>query len=92
MDWNCAFTEERLSDYLDGKLSPAEAAALSAHSAGCTRWRWLGSRLILWQEFWTLHWDRAHRKQAGRDGSIGFRCCGSRDSQWDWRRWRRCWW
>jgi Putative zinc-finger len=35
MDWNCAFTEERLSDYLDGKLSPAEAAAFSAHSAGC---------------------------------------------------------
>src|SRR6202046_797255 len=35
MDWNCTFTEERLSDYLDGKLSPAEAAAFSAHMAGC---------------------------------------------------------
>jgi hypothetical protein len=35
MDWNCAFTEERLSDYLDGKLSPAETAAFSAHTAGC---------------------------------------------------------
>jgi anti-sigma factor RsiW len=35
MDWNCTFTEERLSDYLDGKLSPAEAAAFSAHTARC---------------------------------------------------------
>ena len=35
MDWNCTSTEERLSDYLDGKLSPAEAEAFSAHAAGC---------------------------------------------------------
>jgi anti-sigma factor RsiW len=35
MDWNCTFTEERLSDYLDGKLSPAEATAFSAHTAEC---------------------------------------------------------
>jgi anti-sigma factor RsiW len=35
MDWNCVLTEERLSDYLDGLLSPAEAAAFSAHAAGC---------------------------------------------------------
>src|SRR5580704_13440314 len=34
-DWNCARTEERLSDYLDGTLSPAEAAAFSAHAGGC---------------------------------------------------------
>jgi anti-sigma factor RsiW len=34
-DWNCARTEERLSDYLDGILSPAEAAAFSAHAGGC---------------------------------------------------------
>ncbi len=34
-DWNCARTEERLSDYLDEILSPAEAAEFSAHSSGC---------------------------------------------------------
>jgi anti-sigma factor RsiW len=34
-DWNCARTEERLSDYLDGILSPADAAAFSAHAGGC---------------------------------------------------------
>jgi Putative zinc-finger len=34
-DWNCARTEERLSEYLDGILSPAEAAAFSAHSSSC---------------------------------------------------------
>jgi hypothetical protein len=37
MDWNCTLTEERLSNYLDGKLSPAEAAAFSAHTAGCAK-------------------------------------------------------
>ena len=35
MDWNCTLTEERLSDYLEGKLSPVEAAAFSAHMASC---------------------------------------------------------
>jgi anti-sigma factor RsiW len=34
-DWNCARTEEKLSDYLDGILSPAEAAEFSAHSSTC---------------------------------------------------------
>jgi len=35
MDWNCAFTEERLSDVLDGALAPAEQAAFSAHATQC---------------------------------------------------------
>ena len=35
MNWNCTLTEERLSDFLDGALAPEEAAAFSAHSAGC---------------------------------------------------------
>ena len=35
MDWNCTFTEERLSDSLEGALSPEEAATFSAHAAGC---------------------------------------------------------
>jgi anti-sigma factor RsiW len=37
MDWNCTFTEERLSDYLEGKLLPAEAAAISDHTADCAK-------------------------------------------------------
>lgn len=36
MNWNCATTEERLSDYLDRQLSPEEAAAFSAHRASCS--------------------------------------------------------
>jgi hypothetical protein len=35
MNWNCTTTEERLTDYLDGVLTPEEAAAFSAHTAGC---------------------------------------------------------
>jgi len=35
MNWNCTTTEERLTDYLDGALAPEEAAAFSAHTAGC---------------------------------------------------------
>jgi len=37
MDWNCTFTEERLSDYLDGQMTPEESAAFSAHAAGCAQ-------------------------------------------------------
>ena len=35
MSWNCALTEERLSDSLEGLLSREDLAALSAHTAGC---------------------------------------------------------
>ena len=35
MDWNCVLTEERLSDYLDGLLSPAEAEVFSGHVSSC---------------------------------------------------------
>ncbi|HSY58190.1 MAG TPA: anti-sigma factor [Terriglobales bacterium] len=35
MDWNCKNSEERLSEYLDGKLAPAEASAFAMHAAGC---------------------------------------------------------
>jgi anti-sigma factor RsiW len=34
-DWNCARTEESLSDYLDGILSSAAAAEFSAHASSC---------------------------------------------------------
>jgi len=40
MDWNCTQSEERLSDHLDGQLSPVESAAFLAHvsqCADCTR-------------------------------------------------------
>jgi hypothetical protein len=35
MNWNCTRTEERLSDLLEGLLATDEAAAFSAHAAGC---------------------------------------------------------
>ncbi|MGC1383252.1 MAG: anti-sigma factor [Candidatus Acidiferrales bacterium] len=35
MNWNCTNTEERLSDYLDGLLTPAETDAFKAHAASC---------------------------------------------------------
>lgn len=35
MNWNCTNTEERLSDYIDGLLTSAEAEAFKAHAATC---------------------------------------------------------
>jgi anti-sigma factor RsiW len=35
MNWNCAQTEEQLSDYIDGQLSAIEKAAFQSHLATC---------------------------------------------------------
>jgi Putative zinc-finger len=35
MTWTCTNSEERLSDYLDGKLSAEESASYVAHAARC---------------------------------------------------------
>jgi anti-sigma factor RsiW len=35
MDWNCAQTEERLSDFLDGTLEPQEHEAFAEHASKC---------------------------------------------------------
>ena len=35
MSWNCKISEERLSEYLDGMLSPSDAATFAAHAGGC---------------------------------------------------------
>ncbi len=37
MTWTCEQTEARLSDYLDGVLTPAELAEFEAHVPGCER-------------------------------------------------------
>jgi anti-sigma factor RsiW len=37
MTWTCEQTEARLSDYLDGLLTPAELAEFKAHMPGCER-------------------------------------------------------
>jgi anti-sigma factor RsiW len=37
MSWTCELTEARLSDYLDGVLTPAELAEFSEHVPGCVR-------------------------------------------------------
>jgi len=36
MNWNCAQTEERLTDYIDGQLSAIEKAAFQSHLATCS--------------------------------------------------------
>lgn len=50
MNWNCAQTEARLSDYLDGTLTTAEQQAADAHVAACARCaEWLDARrAVLW--------------------------------------------
>ena len=37
MSWNCEQTEARLSDYLDGVLTPAEMTDFTAHVPSCAR-------------------------------------------------------
>lgn len=37
MNWNCAFTEERLSEYLEGSLAAEEREACAAHAAMCAK-------------------------------------------------------
>ena len=37
MTWTCEQTEARLSDYLDGVLTPVEIAAFQEHAPGCER-------------------------------------------------------
>ncbi|MDE3110244.1 MAG: zf-HC2 domain-containing protein, partial [Acidobacteriota bacterium] len=37
MNWNCAFTEERLSDYLEGALAAEEREACAAHLGQCAK-------------------------------------------------------
>jgi len=37
MNWTCELTEERLSDYLDRLLQPAEQTAFDHHVNGCAR-------------------------------------------------------
>jgi hypothetical protein len=35
MDWNCALTEDRLSDFLEGALASEEREACAAHASNC---------------------------------------------------------
>jgi Putative zinc-finger len=39
MSWTCDQTEARISDYLDGAMSNAQEAALTAHVSGCAHCR-----------------------------------------------------
>jgi hypothetical protein len=50
MTWDCAQLDERLSDYLDSRLPPAELAAADAHARGCARCaEWFNARrAALW--------------------------------------------
>lgn len=45
MDWNCALTEDRLNDILDGTLAADQMAAFAGHAASCERCRALIARV-----------------------------------------------
>ena len=45
MEWNCTTTEERLTDFLDGALTPEEHAAFSAHTTACANCATLTARV-----------------------------------------------
>jgi hypothetical protein len=48
MNWDCKISEERLSEYLDGKLAPADASAFTSHAAGCADCSQLVARVGGW--------------------------------------------
>jgi len=50
MTWDCTQLEERLTEYLDSRLAPAELTAADAHARGCARCaEWFDARrAALW--------------------------------------------
>jgi anti-sigma factor RsiW len=85
MDWNCTLTEERLSDFLDGQLVPAEMAAFSAHSKTCATCAGLVAQVDgLVSEMRGLE---LVEEPAGLSRKILDATLGPRASQEGWRRW-----
>lgn len=85
MNWTCAIAEERLTDYLDGVLTPEEAAAFSAHTAGCASCaRMLAevSHLVSQMELVEQLEPPAHLTAKILDSTLGPRAEAS-----DWRGW-----
>src|SRR5271155_291055 len=49
MIWTCLNSEERLAEYLEGQLPPAESAQMEAHFAECAACRALAAQ-VRWLE------------------------------------------
>jgi Putative zinc-finger len=85
MNWNCTTTEERLTDYLDGVLTPEETAAFSAHTAECAACAGLVSQvsnLVSQMQQVELLDPPVHLTARILDATLGPRTQGL-----DWRRW-----
>lgn len=85
MIWNCTATEERLTDFLDGALTPEESAAFSAHTAGCAACAKMVSQVSAlvnrMQQIEPLE-APAHLTAKILDGTLG-----PRTQLPDWRKW-----
>jgi Putative zinc-finger len=85
MDWNCTFTEERLSDYLEGQLGATDSAALLAHTKTCTNCGQLVARVSgLVNE---MHRMELLEEPAELHAKIMDATLGPRPSKEGWRRW-----
>jgi anti-sigma factor RsiW len=86
MDWNCKISDERLSEYLDGKLPAADASAFATHTAGCADCAQLVARVgrLVGQMHELAEIEEPPQLiQNILDATIGpCRCCGSRGLQW----------
>jgi anti-sigma factor RsiW len=85
MDWNCTLTEERLSDFLEAQLAPAELAAFSTHSKTCGACAGLVARvsgLVSEMRRLELVEEPADLSRKILDATLG-----PRSSQEGWRRW-----
>jgi len=93
MDWNCAEIEERLSDSLEGRLTPEEAQAFSAHVAGCANCQELAANvreLVRGMERLEMVPEPAGLTRRILDATLGPR---EHVSAWErWTRWTQAIW
>src|SRR5690348_5791357 len=85
MEWNCTLSEERLSDYLEGRLSAEESAAFAAHRERCEACAELVEQVR--ELLGGMHRLELVEEPAGLQARILDSTLGPRPKKEGWRRW-----
>jgi len=86
-NWNCAMTEDKLSDYLDGLLDAEDRAAFEAHRDGCVACATLAARVSGTVQ--KLHTLPAIEEPRQLVDAILDATLGPREAKASWRSWVR---